>query len=199
MRKRSDIHAFEDLWFLDFVRCVGAWVLGLGLMVTAGIGIALALFAPGLIDAPFVCIGGVRGVGLWIVATTAATLAALVLHEGVHAVCFKLLAARPVRVAFGSNLEHGMLYASAAGVRYPRRSYLAIALAPTVVVTLAIAALGTACACPMAALLVGTLHLSGCAGDWGYVRAIVRDPGILVCEDTDFGVCFYGADEEMSS
>lgn len=36
------------------------------------------------------------------------------------------------------------------------------------------------------------LHLSGCVGDWYYVRTILRDRRIVACEDTSFGVRFFG-------
>ena len=40
--------------------------------------------------------------------------------------------------------------------------------------------------------LAAGLHLSGCVGDWYYVRTILRDRRIVACEDTSFGVRFFG-------
>ena len=84
-----------------------------------------------------------------------------------------------------------MLYASAEGVVYGRAQYLTIALAPSVVVTLLLMAVGLGLRWPLWTILVVVVHLSGCTGDWGYVRAIVRNPAIAFCEDTSYGVAFY--------
>ena len=43
------------------------------------------------------------------------------------------------------------------------------------------------------------LHLTGCAGDWGYVHELRADPLITHCEDTSYGVCFYGDDEDCDA
>lgn len=117
------------------------------------------------------------------------------IHEVVHALFFRHYAPPGVRITFGSNLKMGMIYASAEGVVYPRDAYLIIALAPSVVVTLLVLVLGIGIKWPLWTILVATAHLSGCTGDWGYVRAIAADPAITYCEDTSWGVSFYGVDE----
>lgn len=45
---------------------------------------------------------------------------------------------------------------------------------------------------PLLCYLAAGLHLSGCVGDWYYVRTILRDRRIVACEDTSFGVRFFG-------
>lgn len=61
----------------------------------------------------------------------------------------------------------------------------------TVVVTTAFA-LGFAFSdYPLLCYLAAGLHLSGCVGDWYYVRTILRDRRIVACEDTSFGVRFF--------
>ena len=82
---------------------------------------------------------------------------------------------------------------------YTRRQYLIIALAPTFVVTLLVVAAGLACGCPVAGAFTAVLHLTGCAGDWGYVHELRADPLITHCEDTSYGVCFYGDDEDCDA
>ncbi len=118
----------------------------------------------------------------------------LVIALAVHAFFFKQYAPPGTRVSFGSNAGMGMLYASAEGVLYTRGQYLVIALAPSIVVSLLIIALGMGLKWPLWTFIVATAHLVGCTGDWGYARAIVADPAIAWCEDTSYGVAFFGED-----
>ena len=113
------------------------------------------------------------------------------MHELVHAVFFKLFAPAGARVTFGANLETCMIYACAEGVVYSRRRYMAVCLAPTVIVTAAFALGFTCSGYPLLCYLAAGLHLSGCVGDWYYVRTILRDRRIVACEATSFGVRFF--------
>lgn len=198
MRKRSDIHTFEDESFLKSMAHGSVVVFAVGLACTVAFSIALELWAPGLFD---VRLRALFGEGsfvdylLWMVWAFAAVMISLGVHELVHGVFFKLFAPPGARVTFGANWKRGMLYACAEGIVYTRRQYLVIALAPSVVVTAVLVAVGFACACPVAGVFAATMHLSGCTGDWGYVRAICADPLITHCEDTSYGVCFYGPDD----
>ena len=114
------------------------------------------------------------------------------MHELVHGVFFKLFAPTGAQVTFGANLETCMIYACAEGVVYSRRRYVAVCLAPTVVVTAAFALGFALSGYPLLCYLAAGLHLSGCVGDWYYVRTILRDRRIVACEDTSFGVRFFG-------
>lgn len=135
-----------------------------------------------------------RGVDIrWWISLVAAIPATFVIHELVHALFFRHYAPPGAQITFGSNLKMGMIYASAEGVVYPRDAYLVIALAPSVIVTLLVIVLGIGFRWPLWTIVVATAHLSGCTGDWGYVRAIRSDPTIAYCEDTAWGVSFYGA------
>lgn len=129
----------------------------------------------------------------WWIFLVAAIPATFVIHEFVHAMFFRHYAPPGAKITFGSNLEMGMIYASAEGVVYPRDAYLVIALAPSIIVTLLVIVLGIGFRWPLWTIVVATAHLSGCTGDWGYVRAIRSDPTIAYCEDTAWGVSFYGA------
>lgn len=115
---------------------------------------------------------------------------------GVFAVClvpvFMLLAPAGAKVTFGANRETAMIYACAEGVVYSRRRYMAVCLAPTVVVTTAFTLGFVFSGYPLLCYLAAGLHLSGCVGDWYYVRTILRDRRIVACEDTSFGVRFFG-------
>lgn len=130
----------------------------------------------------------------WWVLLAVVPIASLGAHELVHAFFFKQYAPPGTRVSFGSNAGMGMLYASAEGVLYTRGQYLVIALAPSIVVSLLIIALGMGLRWPLWTFIVATAHLVGCTGDWGYARAIVADPAIAWCEDTSYGVAFFGED-----
>ncbi|MFR7797089.1 MAG: DUF3267 domain-containing protein [Collinsella sp.] len=52
---------------------------------------------------------------------------------------------------------------------YSRRRYMAVCLAPTVVVTVAFALGFAFSGYPLLCYLAAGLHLSGCVGDWYYV------------------------------
>lgn len=62
----------------------------------------------------------------------------------------------------------------------------------TVVLTVAFALGFAFSGYPLLCYLAAGLHLSGCVGDWYYVRTILRDRRIVACEDTSFGVRFFG-------
>lgn len=132
-----------------------------------------------------------RPVLSWIVGLAVVSAASFGVHELVHAVLFKVLAPADARVTFGANLETCMIYACAEGVVYSRMRYMAICLAPTVVLTAAFALGFAFSGYPLLCYLAAGLHLSGCVGDWYYVRTILLDRRIVSCEDTSFGVRFF--------
>ena len=85
-----------------------------------------------------------------------------------------------------------MSYACAGGIVESGGRYRSVCLAPTVVVTAAFALGFAFSGYPLLCYLAAGLHLSGCTGDWYYVRTILRDRRIAACEDTSFGVRFFG-------
>lgn len=203
MRLRSDIHTFEDEQLAARIVRTSRIVLGVGTVAVVAAAAAMARYAPNVLDRQLsdiadgispVLVAGVLWLG-WIVVAVALSLAA---HELVHGIFFRALAPRGAHVTFGVNWQRAMLYACAEGVVYTRRQYLVIALAPTFVVTVLLIGAGCVCLCPVAGLVAAVLHLSGCTGDWEYVHRILADPLITHCEDTSFGVRFYGDDETAS-
>lgn len=201
---------FEDEAFLRSMRRASAAVALAGLGVAALWGLAMVALRD-VLGAPVVpfelgavlgslgnrIMGAEGGQGFkiwWWVLLAAVPVASLGAHELVHAFFFKRYAPPGTRVSFGSNAGMGMLYASAEGVLYTRGQYLVIALAPSIVVSLLIIALGMGLRWPLWTFIVATAHLVGCTGDWGYARAIVADPAIAWCEDTSYGVAFFGED-----
>lgn len=201
---------FEDEAFLRSMRRASAAVALAGLGAAALWGLAMVALRD-VLGAPVVpfelgavlgslgnrIMGAEGGQGFkiwWWVLLAVVPIASLGAHELVHAFFFKQYAPPGTRVSFGSNVGMGMLYASAEGVLYTRGQYLVIALAPSIMVSLLIIALGMGLRWPLWTFIVATAHLVGCTGDWGYARAIVADPAIAYCEDTSYGVAFFGED-----
>ena len=167
--------------------CGGMVVLGA--FAVCLVPVFMLLGGPADLDAADAgCLTAVMG---WTVGLAAVSMASFAVHELVHAVFFKLFAPAGARVTFGANLETCMIYACAEGVVYSRRRYMVICLAPTVVLTAAFALGFAFSGYPLLCYLAAGLHLSGCVGDWYYVRTILRDRCIVACEDTSFGVRFF--------
>ena len=187
MNEISNIHAFEDE---DFLHACFVW----GMVVVAVFAVCLVpvfMLLGGPADLAAAEAGGWTALVGWIVGLVVVSAASFTVHELVHAVFFKLLALAGTRVTFGANRETAMIYACAEGVVYSRARYMAICLAPTVVVTAAFALGFAFLDYQLLCYLAAGLHLSGCVGDWYYVRTIVRDRRIVACEDTSFGVRFF--------
>lgn len=186
MREISNIHAFEDEDFLrgvvrlSGVVAVAGAVLGVALFGFAGVGCEMG--DPVRAASPVV----------WLLCVAAACVASFALHEGVHAAFFKLFAPAGSRVTFGANWECAMIYACAEDIVYTRRQYLAVSLAPTVLVTALLALVAAAGGYALACYVVAVVHLTGCTGDWYYSWRILRDQRIRACEDTSWGVRFLG-------
>ena len=114
----------------------------------------------------------------------------VVIHEAIHALVMRAFGARP---SFGALLIGGVmpaLYATAAGHRFTRRQYLAVATAPAV----AISVLGLlACFGPWGGYLILPLaiHLGGCVGDGFAAWKVLREAPGTEFEDLRDGVRFY--------
>lgn len=187
MNEISNIHAFEDE---DFLHACFVWGMAvLGVFAVCLVPVFVLQGGPADLDAAEA--GGWMAVVGWMVGVVVVSAASFAVHELVHAVFFKLFAPAGARVTFGANLETCMIYACAEDVVYSRRRYMAVCLAPTVIVTAAFALGFTCSGYPLLCYLAAGLHLSGCVGDWYYVRTILRDRRIAACEDTSFGVRFF--------
>lgn len=210
MSRIGGIHTFEDKRFLSNTARMSGVVFAGGAALAVVLFVALGALAPTALDPAFRGLwvpGGGSGASeaLWLLGIGVGSLASLVLHEAVHAVFFKVFAPHGAHVTFGVNWKLGMLYACAEGIVYPRRRYIVIALAPSIVVTAVALAAGWISGDPLGGFAVAVTHLAGCTGDWGYLSAIRANPRIAFCEDTSWGVAFYDEhgpsrveDEEVS-
>lgn len=150
--------------------------------------LSVAFLAVGLTGALLLAAvyGWGSGAGAHVVAYVVATVAALPTHELVHAAAFLLLGRGRLRISFG--FEAGMLYTRAEGDPLARGRFVAVLLAPSVVVTVALAMAGELVAGTALAWALAWTHLSGCVGDLAMVAEIVRTPGCTHVRDTDTGV-----------
>jgi hypothetical protein len=125
-----------------------------------------------------------------LVVVTLVTVASFVAHELVHGLFFRLLGGRGAHVRFGAAA--GMLYATCPGLVLSRTRFLVVLLAPTIVLSVVLGLLGPLVGWPVTAIVSCTIHLSGCTGDWEFVRSILSDPRVTSCEDTERGIRLLG-------
>lgn len=173
MTELADIDVLGD-------EALQARIARLSLAIAAG-GLALGVAAGVASGAD----GGAALTPWWWLALAAATLAALPVHELVHAAAFKLLCA-PCRVRFG--VEGAFLYTATDGALASRGRMVAVLLAPAALVTAALAAGALAAGCPALAVLLAAAHLAGCAGDLLMAAAALREPRCTHVRDTDRGI-----------
>lgn len=160
MNEISNIHAFEDE---DFLHACFVWgMVVVGVFAVCLVPVFMLLGGPADLDAADA--GGWMAVVGWIVGLAAISMASFAVHELVHGVFFKLLAPAGAKVTFGANRETAMIYACAEGVVYSRRRYMAVCLAPTVVVTAALALGFAFSGYPAAVLPGGRLAFVGLCG-----------------------------------
>ena len=122
----------------------------------------------------------------WLVAFVMVSIAVLPVHELIHAAMFVLLGGDDVHVSFG--FQDFMLYTSAAGAVLPRRRFLVVLVAPSVLLSLMFVATGVMESAPLFAWMGLMLHLAGCTGDLAMARAIVREPRCTHVLDTSSGI-----------
>ncbi len=128
-----------------------------------------------------------EGVGpAWLLALTLVSLAALPVHELVHAAAFRLAGGPGTRVRFGR--EPGMLTTSALGTVLPRARFTAVLLAPMVLLSCAFLVVCATLSLPLLGWWLFVLHLAGCTGDLAMAWAIARTRGATRVEDCEFGI-----------
>ncbi len=145
----------DDAWLASVAR---------GSLVVAAAGLVLDVLLA--VAAP------VEAVGIpWLAAVVLVSAVALPVHELVHGAAFKLLGGRDLRLRFG-YMPPGMLYTCADGAVLPRRSFVAVLLAPAALLSAAFLAGGALLDVPLAGATCLWLHLSGCTGDLVMARRV---------------------------
>ncbi len=127
--------------------------------------------------------------GLLLVTNLAAYLLVLVLHEAVHGLVFLLLGGRPT---FGTRFPLA-LYCGAPEQLFSRNAYLAVGLAPFVLLSLAgvaLIVLAPTFAPYVQFALIG--NAAGAAGDLWAARILWKQPSSVLVEDTATGFTLYG-------
>lgn len=130
---------------------------------------------------PASLLAGLVQVGIGVVAS----IVVLPVHELVHAAMFRLLGGRACKVSFG--YEAGCLYTRTNDAVLPRVRFLAVLLAPSVVLTVVLVVLGCVAGSASAGILAAGLHLSGCTGDLLMARVILVTPEATHVQDTASG------------
>ena len=122
----------------------------------------------------------------WVLGLVVASVVSLPVHELVHAAAFVILGSSDVHVSFG--IKDFMLYTSANGAVLPRGRFMAVLLAPSVVVTALFVLAGCVWHAPLFALLGAAFHLAGCTGDLDMARIIGITPAAAFVRDSPAGI-----------
>jgi hypothetical protein len=126
---------------------------------------------------------------MWFVMLIAISVLVLPIHELVHAVAFKILSGGHARISFG--MSNWMLYTTAPGCMLGRRSFCAVLLAPSVIVTGGLGVGAAALGWPLLGWFLAVIHLAGCTGDMAYVRIIASEPQANLVQDTERGISLF--------
>lgn len=182
MRTLGDIDFFGDDALRQRLVRASAWLLIGG----AALAVALSVVAGTGVIEEMRALPGDWGAALWPLAMVALSIVALPVHEFVHALFMRVLGGPGTRVSFG--YQAGMLYAGCPGLVLSKPRFVAVLLAPTVLVTAALLGLGLVLGYPFMTLWAAVLHLSGCSGDILAAGAILRERACTHCRDTERGV-----------
>lgn len=131
---------------------------------------------------------------LWAVV---AWLVVVPLHEGIHALVYRVLGARDIRV--GVSLREGVVYAIAHGFVVGRGEFIGLALAPTVLINGGLAVLAWY-AEPLRffALALSLLHFSSAGGDWALLSYlwVRRACPVFTYDDANRKMSYFFAEKE---
>ena len=181
-RTLGDIDFFGDDALRQRLVRASAWLLIGG----AALAVALSVVAGTGVIEEMRALPGDWGAAMWPLAMAALSVAALPVHELVHALFMRVLGGPGTRVSFG--YQAGMLYAGCPGLVLSKPRFVVVLLAPTVLVTAALLGLGLVLGYPFMTLWAAALHLSGCSGDILAAGAILRERACTHCRDTERGV-----------
>lgn len=182
MRTLGDIDFFGDDALRQRLVRASVWLLIGG----AALAVALSIVAGTGVIEEMRALPGDWGAAMWPLAMAALSVVALPVHELVHALFMRVLGGPGTRVSFG--YQAGMLYAECPGLVLSKPRFVAVLLAPAVLVTAALLGLGLVLGYPFMTLWAAILHLSGCSGDILAAGAILRERSCTHCRDTERGV-----------
>jgi hypothetical protein len=114
---------------------------------------------------------------------TVALLATYALHEGVHALAFKLVGGRRVRFSAGLPSGFPVLYVGWPGQRISRDRFVLVALAPLVVLDLVGLALMLSGITVVVGATMVVVNTAGAVGDLWMTAIMLRSPSWLQVED----------------
>lgn len=118
------------------------------------------------------------------------TAVLVVLHEGIHGVVMRWFGARPYfGIAMAAKVVPA-LYTTAPGHRFSRVQYLAVSVAPAIVISAVGFAVSFTPAGPFLFVPLA-LHLGGCSGDAAATWQVLRQPPGTVYEDLRDGIRFH--------
>lgn len=164
------------------------WMSGLSLLLSVlGLVLGVAMAAWHGLDRQLVVMTS-RSVLAALVGCLAVTVLTLAAHEVVHGIAMMLCGARP---RFGAGVQHtGLpyLYTTAEGHLFTRTQFTAIALAPNVLVNLALVGLLLVGPHPAWWVVPLALHLSGGVGDAWLVWAAIHERNTTLIEDQKAGM-----------
>lgn len=127
---------------------------------------------------------------LGIAVTLALIAMLLIVHEAMHAVAMRVFGARPQVGLTRIGGKIPAVYCIAPGQRFTKPQYLAVALAPLVVI-------GGGCALVVAfvpfggwLVLPAAVHLAGCVGDVALAFTAIRQPPGTLIEELPAGLQF---------
>jgi len=121
---------------------------------------------------------------LWLAVNVIGYIFILLIHEGLHAIMFLLWGGKPY---FGTKLPLA-LYCGAKDQLFRRDQYLAVGLAPLIVITLAGIYLTLLSPLLASYALFATIgNFSGAAGDVWVAARLWRQPASALIEDTEAG------------
>ena len=169
-----DIELLDDAQLQAQMAAWSLWILLIGVLV----GVLLAVGVP---HEPITL--------WWFVSLVVVSVAAMPVHELVHAAAFKVMTGFEARIAFG--FANWMLYTASPGTVLPRGRFCAVLLAPAVVVTATIGLGLTFAGMPLLGWFCAVVHLAGCTGDIGYVRIIASEPSANLVQDTERGIALF--------
>ena len=169
-----DIELLDDVQLQAQMAAWSLWILLIGALV----GVLLAVGVP---HEPVTL--------WWFVSLALVSVAAMPVHELIHATAFKIVSGFEARITFG--FANWMLYTASPGTMLPRGRFCAVLLAPAVVLTVSLGLGLTLAGMPLLGWFCAVIHLAGCTGDIGYVRIIASEPKANLVQDTERGIALF--------